>query len=87
MLCSLLYTAELIESNPMPLIGRPKVPKLLPKALGVESVSGPLAAIDADSASGRRSDWAQRDRAIVLTAVLTGLRADELVGANVGTSV
>jgi site-specific recombinase XerC len=38
---SLLYSAELIESNPMPLIGRPKVPKSLPKGLGVETVSEP----------------------------------------------
>ena len=30
------------------------------------------------------SDWAERDRAIVLTAVLTGLRADELLRADVG---
>jgi integrase len=40
--------------------------------------------IDADSASGRRSDWAERDRAIVLTAVPAGLRGDELVRANIG---
>ena len=40
--------------------------------------------IDEDCGSGRRSDWAERDRAIVLTAVLAGLRADELVRADVG---
>ena len=40
--------------------------------------------IDDDRGSGRRSDWAERDRAIVLTAVLAGLRADELVRADVG---
>lgn len=83
-LCSFLYTGELIESNPMPLIGRPKVPKQLPRGLGVETVSKVLTAIDADRPSQRGSDWAERDRAIVLTAVLAGLRADELVGANVG---
>src|SRR4051794_38711119 len=83
-LCAFLYTGELITSNPMPLIGRPKVPKSLPKGLGVETVSGLLTAIDADRAAQRSSDWAERDRAIVLTAVLAGLRADELVRANVG---
>lgn len=83
-LCGFLYTSELLESNPMPLIGRPKVPKPLPKGLGAETVLGLLAAIDADSGSGRRSDWPERDRALVLTALLAGLRADELIHANVG---
>ena len=40
--------------------------------------------IDVDRGSARPSDWAERDRAIVLTAVLAGLRADELVRADVG---
>jgi site-specific recombinase XerD len=83
-LCEFLYTSELLESNPMPLIGRPKVAKSLPKGLGAETVSGLLAAIDADSGSHRRSDWPERDAALVLTAVLAGLRADELLRANVG---
>src|SRR6516225_10104085 len=42
-LCSFLYTGELIESNPMPLIGRPKVPKSLPKGLGADLISEILA--------------------------------------------
>lgn len=29
-LCTFLYTAELLDANPMPLIGRPKVPRTLP---------------------------------------------------------
>ena len=29
--CAFLYTSELLESNPMPLVGRPKVPKSFPK--------------------------------------------------------
>jgi site-specific recombinase XerC len=33
-LCTFLFTAELLDANPMPLIGRPKVPKSLPKGLG-----------------------------------------------------
>lgn len=83
-LCYFLFRSELIASNPMSLIGRPKVPKSLPKGLGGETVSELLAAIDADRCSRRRSDWPERDRAVVLTGVLTGLRADELVRANVG---
>jgi site-specific recombinase XerD len=84
-LCAFLYTDELIPSNPMPLIGRPKVPKSLPKGLGAETVSGLLTAINADSSdSQRRSDWPERDAALVLTAVLAGLRTEELLRANVG---
>ena len=40
---------------------------------------GPAAA-----ATQRRSDWIERDRALILTALLAGLRADELLRANVG---
>lgn len=83
-LCAFLYTEELIGANPMPLIGRPKVPKSLPKGIGAEAVSGLLTAIDADGDSRRRSDWPERDAALVLTAVLAGLRAEELLRANVG---
>jgi site-specific recombinase XerD len=83
-LCAFLYNSELLASNPMSLIGRPKVGKSLPKGLGAETVSGLLAAINTDSGSQRRSDWPERDAALVLTAALTGLRADELLRANVG---
>ena len=83
-LCDFLYIGDVIAANPMPLIGRPKVAKTLPKGLGADTVSGLLAVIDLDRGSMRRSDWAERDRAIVLAAVLAGLRADELVRADVG---
>jgi integrase len=83
-LCDFLYAGELITGNPMPLIGRPKVAKTLPKGLGAETIAELLRVIYDDCGSGRRSDWAERDRAIVLTAVLAGLRADELVRADVG---
>ena len=43
-----------------------------------------VAAIDSDDGSTRRSDWPERDRAIVFTSLLAGLRADELLNANVG---
>jgi integrase len=56
----------------------------LPNGLGVEAVSRLLAAIDGDSGSQRRTDWPERDAALVLTAVLAGLGADELLRATVG---
>ena len=66
----------------MPLVGRPKVTKSLPKGLGVDTVSGLTTAIDAGKSSPRHTDWAERDRALVLT----GLRTDELPRANVGVT-
>jgi integrase/recombinase XerC len=83
-LCTFLYTSELIVANPMPLVGRPKLPKTLPKALPTGSVAALLGTLKTDSEPRRRSDWIDRDRALILTALLAGLRADELLRANVG---
>ncbi len=43
-----------------------------------------LGAPGADLQPQRRNDWIERDRALILTALLAGLRADELLRANVG---
>ena len=83
-LCTFLYTSELIPANPMPLVGRPKLAKTLPKALPTDSVTALLATLHSDSVPRRRSDWIERDRALILTGLLAGLRADELLRANVG---
>jgi site-specific recombinase XerD len=83
-LCAFLQNSDLLATNPMALVGRPKMPKPLPKGLGAEIVAGLLAAIDGDSGTRRRGDWPERDRALVLTGVLAGLRTDELIGANIG---
>ena len=55
-LCTYLYTAELIVANPMPMVGRPKLAKTLPKALPTDAVTALLAALDART----RSRGAQR---------------------------
>ena len=56
-LCTFLYTAELIAANPMPMVGRPKLAKTLPKALPTDSVAALLAALNADPQPRRRNDW------------------------------
>jgi integrase/recombinase XerC len=82
-LCTFLYSCELILANPMPLVGRPKVARTLPKGLPPNSVQALL--VEIASESGRRaSDWVQRDRALILTSLLAGLRADELQRCNIG---
>jgi site-specific recombinase XerD len=76
-LCTFLYTNELLAANPMQLVGRPKLKKPLPKALPRTAVEALLSAVTQES-DARRTDWKERDLALVLTALLAGLRAEEL---------
>ena len=84
MLCTFLYTGEQLAANPMQLVGRPKLAKALPKALPRSAVEALLETVAQDRGSKRQTDWAERDLAIIITALLAGLRAEELRGANVG---
>jgi integrase/recombinase XerC len=83
-LCTFLYTGEQLAANPMQLVGRPKLGKALPKALPRTAVETLLDTVAQDHGSKRQTDWAERDLAIILTALLAGLRSDELRQANVG---
>lgn len=83
-LCTFLFTAELIESNPMALVGRPKLPKTLPKSIPSPAVAALLDAIAKPTDKSRVTDWPERDLALMLTALLAGLRAEELRGTNIG---
>jgi len=83
-LCTFLYTGEQLAANPMQLVGRPKLAKALPKALPRTAVEALLETVAQDHDSKRRTDWAERDLAIILTALLAGLRAEELRGTNIG---
>src|SRR3954469_18109006 len=67
-LCTFLYTSELIAANPMPLVGRPKIAKTLPKALPPGSVAALLSTLAAEP-ERRRSDWTERDQALILTSL------------------
>ena len=81
-LCTYLYTSELIPANPMPMVGRPKRRRRLNPCPPIRwprywpTPTGPQ--------PRPRSDWLERDRALILTALLAGLRADEMLRANVG---
>jgi integrase/recombinase XerC len=83
-LCTFLYTGEQLAADPMQLVGRPKLAKALPKALPRTAVKALLETVAQDHNSKRQTDWAERDLAIILTALLAGLRAEELRGANIG---
>jgi integrase/recombinase XerC len=84
MLCAFLYTGEMLAANPMQLVGRPKLAKPLPKSLPRTAVEALLATVASDEFSTRQTDWSERDLAIILTALLAGLRADELRQADIG---
>lgn len=83
-LCNFLYTGEELAANPMPLVGRPKLTKSIPKALPRPAVEALLDTVRSDEGSTRRTDWPERDLALILTSLLAGLRADELRQADVG---
>jgi integrase/recombinase XerC len=83
-LCTFLYTGEVLAANPMQLVGRPKLAKPLPKALPRTAVEALLETVAHDRGSQRQIDWAERDLALILTALLAGLRADELRQADIG---
>lgn len=82
-LCAFLFTSEIIPANPMPMVGRPKIAKTLPKSLPPNTLKTLLDGLN-DDREQRPSDWVARDRAIILTSLLAGLRADELLRANIG---
>ena len=54
----------------MQLVGRPKLAKPLPKALPRSAVEALLDTIAPDRESKRQTDWAERDLALILTALL-----------------
>jgi integrase/recombinase XerC len=83
-LCDFLYTGELIPANLMPFVGRPKAAKTLPRSLPRPAVAALLGAVGGHHESSRRTDWAERDLALILTGLLAGLRLDELRRADVG---
>jgi len=82
-LCTYLFTSELIAANPMPQIGRPKIAKTLPKS-PAGAVTALLSSLRDDRQPQRPCDWLDRDRALILTALLAGPRSEELIGTNVG---
>ena len=83
-LCTFLYTGEQLAANPMQLVGRPKLAKPLPRALPRTAVEALLETVADDQDSKRRTEWAERDLALILTGLLAGLRAEELLRADVG---
>src|SRR6185436_6748673 len=59
-LCTYLFTAELIPANPMLMIGRPKQPKALPKSLPADAGRARGTARPAQPESRQPAKWEPR---------------------------
>jgi hypothetical protein len=64
--------------------GRPELAKASCAVL--RAVEAPLETVTRDQDANRQTDWTESDLAIILTALLAGLRADELRQATSATS-
>ncbi|MBS9535590.1 tyrosine-type recombinase/integrase [Mycobacterium sp. M1] len=83
-LCTWLYAEGRIPGNPMQLVTRPSATKTVPKSLSHSTVQALIDAVMRDAGSKKKTVWAERDLAVLTTPLVTGMRASELVAANVG---
>lgn len=82
-LCDFLFSLDAIVANPMSAVLRPKAPKRIPKALPSDAVARLVATLQEDDTDGVRP-WGERDFAIILMALLTGMRSSELIAVDIG---
>ena len=88
-ICGLLRDYEIIDKNPMSRIppasgGRGNtVPKALPPE-AVEALLSYLASPEDPTRKRDRRRWRERDHALILMFLVTGMRESEMVGANIG---
>ncbi|SEL01688.1 tyrosine-type recombinase/integrase [Rhodococcus maanshanensis] len=83
MLCDFLFSVDAIVANPMSAVLRPKAPKTLPKAFRADSVERLVATLQSADDNGARA-WPERDLAVILTGLLTGMRSAELIAVDLG---
>jgi site-specific recombinase XerD len=83
-LCAFLHTSDRLQSNPMPLVGRPKMPKPLRKGLGAATVPGLLAAIDSDGGLAPPQRLARTRPRLSADRGLSRTSGRRIIGANVG---
>ncbi|MFI6431004.1 tyrosine-type recombinase/integrase [Rhodococcus oryzae] len=83
MLCDFLFSVDAIVANPMSAVLRPKAPKTLPKAFRADSIERLVATLQSSDDNGARA-WPERDLALILTGLLTGMRSAELIAVDLG---
>jgi site-specific recombinase XerD len=78
-----LVSEELLAGSPMPGVGKPKAPRRLPKPFAEDDAARIVGVLTASSVR-RRNPWPELDAAVVLTAMVTGVRAAELLAVDIG---
>ncbi|MGZ4499709.1 MAG: site-specific integrase [Nocardioidaceae bacterium] len=78
-----LVSEELLAGSPMPGVAKPKAPRRLPKPFA-EDDAARIVRVLTDSSVRRRDPWPELDAAVVLTAMVTGVRAAELLAVDIG---
>jgi site-specific recombinase XerC len=78
-----LVSEEQLAGSPMPGVAKPKTPRRLPKPFA-EDDAARIVQVLTDSSVRRRDPWPELDAAVVLTAMVTGVRAAELLAVDIG---
>jgi site-specific recombinase XerD len=78
-----LVSEEHLAGSPMPGVGKPKAAQRLPKSFA-EDDAARIVSVLTDSSVRRRDPWPELDAAVVLTAMVTGVRAAELLAVDIG---
>ena len=78
-----LVSEEHLAGSPMPGVAKPKAPRRLPKPFA-EDDAARIVAVLTDGSARRRDPWPELDAAVVLTAMVTGVRAAELLAVDLG---
>jgi len=78
-----LVSEEHLTGSPMPGVAKPKAPRRLPKPFA-EDDAARIVAVLRDGSTRRRNPWPELDAAVVLTAMVTGVRAAELLAVDIG---
>jgi hypothetical protein len=78
--CTFLVTDGVLAGNPMSGVTRPHTAKRTPKPLRGDDIPERLLTALADGARQARDPWPERDLAVIVTLLVTGIRSSELLG-------
>ena len=82
--CTFLVTDGILAGNPMSGVTRPRTAKRTPKPLRGDDTPERLLTALADGARQARDPWPERDLAVIVTLLVTGIRSSELLDLTVG---
>ncbi|MEU7905478.1 tyrosine-type recombinase/integrase [Actinoplanes sp. NPDC049118] len=80
-----LVVDGVVAGNPMPAVGKPRIPTPSPKPLRGEDTPEQLLRAVSQSDERQRDPWPERDVAVVALALCAGLRLSELLALRTGS--